>query len=246
VINYLRPEAGERVLDIGSPKLASVFIWHRLEAEVYATDLFPYFFDEYSLYSERLKRIGSDSGYHIEQQDARCLRYPDCYFDKVYSISTIEHIEDEGDSQAMREIARVLKVGGICCLTVPFAPQYREDSIEYDLYYKKGAPGQPVFWQRRYDVEALQSRLIAPCGLTLHSIKYFGERWFHFERFYDLLPRCLRVLFSIPGPLLSKLFLHDVKNTSISRAKAALLVLRKDNGSADAVGDAARRSGDQA
>jgi SAM-dependent methyltransferase len=235
VINHLHVQAGERILDIGSPKLPSLFLWSRMGAEVYASDLLPYFVEEYSYLSGRLRRHNSGADYHIETQDARALIYPANYFDKVYAISVLEHIEDEGDSQAMREIARVLKVGGVCCLTVPFAGQYREDSIKpklyYEFYYKlrdqDPAAGQPVFWQRRYDPEALRARLIAPSGLSVSTTEYYGERWFPFERFYESLPPAMRVLFSVPGPAFSKLFLYRLDRPTSSGLKAALLVLRK-------------------
>jgi SAM-dependent methyltransferase len=235
VINHLCVQAGDRILDIGSPKLASLFLWSRMGAEVYATDLLPYFVEAYSYFSDRLRRHSHRAEYHVEPQDARALEYPANYFDKVYAISVVEHIEDEGDSQAMREIARVLKVGGVCCLTVPFATQYREDRIEPTLYYKfnyllrqnEAALGEPVFWQRHYDAEALRARLIAPSGLSVSATEYYGERWFPFEQFYQSLPLALRVLFSVPGPAFSKLLLYKLDRPTSSELKAALVVLRK-------------------
>lgn len=227
VLNHLKVRPGERVLDIGSPKLPSLFVWSQMQAEIYATDLFPYFVEEYSYLSRRLSNHGIERGYRIEIQDGRSLGYPDCHFDKVYAISVIEHIEDDGDSQAMREIARVLKVGGLCCLTVPFAPRYREDTIDYQIYFKDSAPGKPVFWQRRYDLEALEARLIVPSCLSVSTIEYFGERWFSFEQFYERLPQLLRIIFSVPGPAFSKLFLYKLDEGASSAAKTALLVLRK-------------------
>jgi SAM-dependent methyltransferase len=228
VINHLEVGPGDRVLDIGSPKLASLFIWHRLRAEVYATDLFPYFIDQYSHLYECLHTAAGSTGYHIETQDGRALTYPDCYFDKVYAVSVLEHIEDDGDSQAMREIARVLKPGGTCCLTIPVAAVYREDTAEAKLYYKDSAPGRPVFWQRRYDPESLESRLTGPSGLTLTKTEYYGERWFPYERFYEWLPRFFRIVASLPGPLFSKLFLVRLSLDDSPGAKAVLLQLRKE------------------
>lgn len=231
VISRLAVRPGEKVLDIGSPKLPSLFIWYRLGAEVYATDLFPYFFEEYSHYAERLNPPLSGPAYHIEQQDARCLRYPDCYFDKVYAISVLEHIEDDGDSQAMREISRVLKPGGICCLTVPFAERYRESTIDYELYFKKSVNGKPVFFERHYDPESLQSRLVRPSRLNVSIIQYYGERWLPYERFYQELPAVFKILISPLGPMFSRLFLVPLRSESASSAKTALLQLgRETNG----------------
>jgi ubiquinone/menaquinone biosynthesis C-methylase UbiE len=227
VLNRLGVQRGERVLDIGSPKLPSLFAWYRLGAEVWATDLFPYFFEEYSHYRERLQPSSSSGAYHIEVQDARGLTYPDSYFDKAYSISVLEHIEDEGDTTAIREIARVLKPGGLCCLTVPLARHYSEESTSHELYYKKPVDGKPVFYQRHYDEEALQTRLIDPSKLQLCSIERYGERWIPYERLYGKLPRLIRIPVSLIGPISSKLFLYKIGRSSRTGPKTSLIVLKK-------------------
>jgi SAM-dependent methyltransferase len=226
VINHLEVRPGHRVLDIGSPKLPSLFVWYQLNAEVYATDLFPYFFDEYSHYSNRLSRSKSACGYHIGVEDARQLRYPDDYFDRVYAISVLEHIEGEGDSKAMQEIARVLKSGAVCCLTVPFARHYRESTIDREIYFKKPVDGQPVFYERHYDRDSLQSRLIRPSGLSLRCSDFYGERWLPYERLYGSLPWACRIVLSPFSPAFSKLFLYKLAHNT-GGAKTALLVLEK-------------------
>jgi SAM-dependent methyltransferase len=215
------------VPEVLSPKLPSLFIWQSLGAEVWSTDLFPYFLDEYSRYQKRLPKRPSDPQFHIELQDARGLTYPDSYFDKVYSISVLEHIADDGDSQAMREIGRVLKAGGLCCLTVPFASTYREETSSRDLYYKKHDEGKAIFYQRHYDEKALREHLIAPSGLDVCDLQLFGERWVPFERAYAKLPLPVKAAIAPLGPLLSLAFLHRIKKGSKRGAKAALLLLRK-------------------
>jgi ubiquinone/menaquinone biosynthesis C-methylase UbiE len=227
VLSHLDVRAGERVLDIGSPKLPSLFIWHRLGAEVWATDLFPYFFKEYSHYKERLQNNTSSQTYHIEAQDARKLTYTDAYFDKVFSISVLEHIEDNGDSLAMREIARVLKPGGLCCLTVPAGLDYSEETIAEEIYYKKPMDGKPIFYQRHYDWEALRKRLVDPSGLQPTRVIWYGERWVHYEKLYAGLPRFLKVPLAAGGPVCSRLFLHPIGTGCEEAPRAAVVVLRK-------------------
>lgn len=229
-INALDVRPGQKVLDIGSPKLPSVFIWYKLGAEVYATDLFPYFFEEYSHYLSRLGASMQRELYHIEQQDARKLRYPDNYFDKVYAISVLEHIEDEGDSKAMREIARVLKPGGLCCLTVPFDDRYRESTIDYEIYFKKPMDGKAVFYERHYDRDSLRSRLVKPSGLRLARLDLYGERWFHYEHCYNALPRAFKVALAPSSPLFSKLLLIRKDPRRSQSAQMALLELCKEAG----------------
>jgi ubiquinone/menaquinone biosynthesis C-methylase UbiE len=227
VINHLHVSPGQRVLDIGSPKLASLFIWRQLKGEVYATDLFPYFFEEYSHYSARLRGPRVSTEYHIEQQDARQLRYPQGYFDRVYAISVLEHIEEYGDSKAMLEIARVLKPGGLCCLTVPFANRYRESTIDYEMYFKKPVDGKPVFYERHYDQESLQSRLVRPAGLSLAGLEFYGERVFPFEHYYSALPHPFRIALAPAGPFFSKLCLCRTDREGSPAPKMALVVLQK-------------------
>ncbi len=48
---------------------------------------------------------------------AEKLPFSDATFDKVFCLDTLEHVEDE--TQALREIARVLKPGGTLVLSVP-------------------------------------------------------------------------------------------------------------------------------
>lgn len=227
VINQLAVRPGERILDVGSPKIASLYLWYRRGATVFATDLYPYFFEEYS---EHLKRLGSSpwgGEYQMELQDARSLTYPDAFFHKAYAISVLEHIEEDGDSRAIREIARVLKPGGVLCFTVPFAARYRESTITQELYFKKPVAGEPVFYQRHYDPEALQERLLTPSGLRTGAIEYYGERWFAYERFYQWLPRLMKFAFSPMSPLFSKILLHRLNERSRSAGETVLVVLQK-------------------
>jgi len=234
VLNEIQVQPGEKVLDVGSPKLPSLYLSYRRGADVFATDLFPYFFDEYAHYVHRLGP--SPAGYRMEARDARALPYPDDSFDKVYAISVVEHIEDLGDSLAVREMARVLKPGGVCCLTVPFDLVYRETSIDYELYYKKPGAGESVFYQRHYDLEALRLRLIEPSGLALERLDFFEERWFRYEHYYLRLPHFVRVLLSILGPLFSLLFLRRVARSPSPASRAALITLRKAKGPEPAPG----------
>jgi ubiquinone/menaquinone biosynthesis C-methylase UbiE len=226
-LNHLRVQPGERVLDIGSPKLPSLFLSHRVGANVFATDIFSYFFEEYKHYLASIGPPPTGGGYQMEIQDARSLTYPDSHFDKVYAISVLEHIEDDGDSRAIREIARVLKPGGVCCLTVPFAFHYYESITVEEQYYKKIVDGKAPFYERHYDSEALQRRLLAPSGLLVESVEYFGERWFRFENFLNAFPRLLKILLAPCGPIFSKIFLTQLQGDARVAAKMAVVVLRK-------------------
>ena len=64
-----------------------------------------------------------DGKFTIRVCDTRNLDYPDQSFDAVSCISTIEHISDDGDIQAIKEIGRVLKLEGRAFVSVPLHPK---------------------------------------------------------------------------------------------------------------------------
>ena len=112
-MNRLGVAPGHRVLDVGSPKLPALLLARHARCELYVTDLRDYFVDSTALFLAGLgqgPRLGRDI--RLETQDARRLTYPDAWFDRVYSVSVLEHIPGDGDTRAIRELARVLRQGG--------------------------------------------------------------------------------------------------------------------------------------
>jgi SAM-dependent methyltransferase len=173
-------QSSDRVLDIGSPKLLSLYLAERVGAEVYATDIEDYFVNEYSFL--RAARGISPQRFHLEVEDGRRLSYPDQSFTTVYAISVVEHIPDGGDAECLREIGRVLRPGGICLITVPFWPTSRDEYRSPNFYWagsSRKAAGGIVFFQRRYSEDDLYARLIEPSRLELKEIVYVGERILH-------------------------------------------------------------------
>lgn len=168
---------GARVLDVGSPKLLSLFLAEKAGAQVVATDIEDYFIPEYELLRE-LRDLGADR-LSLRVEDGRRLSFADASFDRVYSISVLEHIPDDGDSECVREIGRVLAPGGRCVITVPFWPAGRVDWRDPDFYWSgstvEGGEGK-VFFQRRYSEAQLRERLIEPSGLRLSKLRFVGER----------------------------------------------------------------------
>ena len=219
----------DTVLDIGSPKLFSLFLAKYIGATVYATDIDDYFIEEYGIIRQ-MEKV-SPHALQLAAEDGRSLSYADGSFNKVYSISTIEHIAEHGDSLCVQEIARVLRPGGRAFITTPFAPVYRDEyKDEKEVYWAdntlKTSDGR-VFYQRRYDEAALFTRLIIPSGLKLVKLVYIGERiMVHSEReFNDVLPK-----FSGPiQPLLSRLFHTHLEPCwqDLPKPLAAFMVLEK-------------------
>ena len=223
--------AEDRVLDIGSPKLLSFYLAKVVGADVVATDIDDYFID-----NERL--IGEIEGIPSQKlrtavEDGRRLSFPDDSFDKVYSLSVLEHIPEGGDTDCIKEIGRVLTPGGRCYLTVPFWPESRVDYIKdkgvYWTEHSVDAGDGRVFYQRRYSEQDLYDRLISPSGMKLRQLSYVGERVMKGSQreLSDFLP-------AITGPVqpLLSWLLHTPPTDSwktLDKPLCALVVLEKQN-----------------
>lgn len=113
----------KEILDVGTAQADANWIaWlESLPVEVYATD--------FDAMKEPLDHIV------FHKADVRNLPFQDSTFDKVLAVSVVEHIglvqcqarslevpraSDEGDLEATRELARVLKPGGQLIMTLPF------------------------------------------------------------------------------------------------------------------------------
>lgn len=82
-------------------------------------------------------RIGSRGT--VQQASIYALPYPDCHFDVVVCLEVIEHIEN--DAQAVRELHRVLKPGGLLIASVPYTyywPDYLK-LIGHYRHYNRGS-----------------------------------------------------------------------------------------------------------
>lgn len=69
------------------------------------------------------------------EADIQHLHYPDNTFDKIVSVSVMEHIID--DKSAIKEMMRVLKPGGLILMTMEYSDVWRKDYSETDgSYYR--------------------------------------------------------------------------------------------------------------
>ena len=133
---------------------------------------------------------------HVVVADARDTALGDGEFDYISLISTIEHVEGDGVSAAMHELARLLRPGGRLVLTVPYNYECYRDFWVSDDTYTNVYRGARLFYQRHYDDAALDKRLVEPSGLRLSRKVIFGEPGW----------RCFNTLFANPRlPVLAKL-----------------------------------------
>ncbi len=152
---------GQRVLDLASPKLLAVTLARR-GIDVTSVDQFE---REIATWQEL---TAGEEHLRFVVADGRALPFADASFDHAYSISVLEHIEDDGDAVALCELARVVRPGGHVLVTLPFAGTYREDWRDGVVFANEPTPGR-AFFQRWYDPPRVDALVAAAPGLELTS-----------------------------------------------------------------------------
>jgi hypothetical protein len=100
-------------------------------------------------------------------------------YDCIWAISVIEHIaEPYNDTFAIKLMFDALKRNGCLILTIPVDKKYWEEFREgIDPYGTQPTSGNgKYFFQRHYDLRAIQQRLIEPIGLEPTKVSWFGEK----------------------------------------------------------------------
>lgn len=166
---------------------------------------------------EEKSYISNDGGLNIIVGDARKINLSDCSFDYVSCISAIEHIPNDGDILAIKEIARVLKPKGKAFISVPYSQKYKEG---------KSHGGH---FERRYDHNALNTRLIHPSGLQLKKIGFvFGQQSKKItDKIYYKLPGYVRYAVGWSCIFFALLFISTMDDANKDNAEFAYIVLEK-------------------
>jgi len=216
VVEALGAHPGQRLLDMGCGKGPfALFLADRIGCHVHALDIDP---ECVSWQARGAKKLGLEPpAFAASEGDSRSLAHPDGSFDAVLNLGSIEHIRDDGDCLAAREMARVLKPGGRAILTIPYGPVH--ELID-------SGPHVPGF-ERRYDDLALRERLIAPSTLEERTRVYFGEPGFAASSIVYGMPRVLRLPFRRITPLLARRWLARLPAPHRNRACGVCLILDK-------------------
>jgi len=164
----LYPKRGELVFDLSSPKLLSHFLSERHGCKVIAADMNKEEVTDWTTLTRKREHLPS-----WVIADGVNLGFRDNTFDKVYSISVLEHIPGDGDTRTMKELARVLKPGGRLVVTVPYATRHRTEQIGKDVYNLHNNKTGVFHWSHYYDEPSLRKKLIEASGLALEGV-YFG------------------------------------------------------------------------
>jgi SAM-dependent methyltransferase len=227
VWRQLSAPAGARVIDLGSPKDLAAMLARRRGYEVVATDILP----EAIALSDRYARAQGIDGrgpgrVRSEVQDGRALTYADRSFDAAFSVSVLEHIPDDGDSLAIRELIRVVRPGGLIVVTVPYDRQYRETFVDGPVYERAPIGSERVFFERHYDRESLRRRLLASADAELVDLRLWGEGRLRVEAWLERLGS-LRAPVSPVEAFLSTIALRQVDPDGAGHPMAAFITLRR-------------------
>ncbi|OGF50215.1 MAG: hypothetical protein A2231_01865 [Candidatus Firestonebacteria bacterium RIFOXYA2_FULL_40_8] len=123
--------------------------------------------------------------------DATKMKYPDKYFDVIYSQGTLEHFKDV--TAIMKEQVRVLKPGGTLIVNVPQTYSYYTIKKHLGMLLNKWEPG----WETEYSYGDLK-RLGKKFGLKLTNVggQEYDSKIIELVKAYKFLAKTI-----IPKPL---------------------------------------------
>lgn len=124
VRDLVEPEAGERVLDLGSAAGAASHFLSTFGCDVLGVDSEPRAVAAASVLFPRLR---------FELADVAALPFDDASFDKAVAADLVEHLEDAPLAAMLSEVARVLVPGGTLSIYTPNARHPIERLKERDL-----------------------------------------------------------------------------------------------------------------
>ena len=158
-------------------------------------------------------------------------------FDLITALSVVEHMDGDGDSQAVRKIFRLLKPGGRFLMSSPYNEQRAQDFFVPHAVYGAAPDARGAFFQRHYSAETLRQRIIDAAPFEVERIFYAGhyDRVNFFKRFW-LVPawlKPLKILYNWAAPFYAPHFLQlsatppaDAQPQMVT-ADTAFLFLRK-------------------
>ena len=168
-LTFLDPKPGMKVLEVGTGfiSLPPLFMAAKMGCEVTAIDKRKYDEDSRHYIEKACSRLNiAPEKLNIMTMDAQELDFENETFDRVSAISMIEHLPVFTDSKVLKELGRVLKVGGKLVFTVPFNLGHH---IENETW------GGDEYEQRHYNDYTIRERLINPTLLHFVQAAAFGE-----------------------------------------------------------------------
>lgn len=171
-----------KVLDVSSPYLFGFYLASQNNGEYKYINPDKNDLALVQKYSSKLK---FRMNYSAVNEDATKLPFADNFFSHIVSISVIEHINANGDGEAMDEMWRVLKPNGVLIITFPVAKSFKEEFSDKNTYgLNVEQLREKFFFQRFYDEKSITERLLNKISdFTILNTEIFGENK---PGFYDL------------------------------------------------------------
>jgi ubiquinone/menaquinone biosynthesis C-methylase UbiE len=215
-----------KILDIGSPKLLSLFLSSQLNCKIFSTDL-----QDKSLFTEWEKHFhnmpNKKDNIIFEFANAKILKYPDKYFDIIYTLSVLNIITpaEDGDVLALKEIQKKIKPGGLLIIEVGYREKYNVNyahTKNFEEYYC----GKPLFRERQYDNETLQTRIEKNIPGVLMEKIFLYEK-LPFDYIWNILPKFITTLFAFIEPWADVLNISIAQNTKQkNRGRSVILIFK--------------------
>jgi SAM-dependent methyltransferase len=174
----LRRTAGQasrpRILDVGSPKLLGLYLAYHEAVDVHLTDISRLNVAEYKWQWDAI-RAKARGRVFFSLQDARNISEANHTFDVVYSMSVIEHIEqDLHDPRAISELLRVLKPGGELALSVPIGRSHVEQfTSRFSYEADQPQTQQAHFFQRIFDQETARKHIVEAVAPYVDDLRVY-------------------------------------------------------------------------
>ena len=129
-------ESEMRVLDAGGTGTVFSYFLALMGCDVYTVDIDKQKVEDANALTPKLKEQAVAKINHSFQSIAK-MSFPDNYFDRVFSICVIEHLNNEDQLAGLKEMARVLSPGGILAMTYDYVdlPQGKEYAGEHEGVY---------------------------------------------------------------------------------------------------------------
>jgi SAM-dependent methyltransferase len=236
VIDYLKPRFAETLdyLDIGTGESAlPTYLLTQSRWNITCIDKCSWVHSQ-TQYLDTLANSADDKKrFHVLEADLLTNPPAAESFDVITCISVIEHFEGATDTAAIKECARLLRPGGTLVLTTLMNDRYFAEFYVHRSVYGTKNQDAPTYYQRHYDIKNLESRLIAPSGLTVKQRVFFGD--YDFQCFEKVMqqPKPVRALYAWNTPSLAKRYLSyrdypvSRKEMRTNTASGVILVFEK-------------------
>lgn len=200
-----------RYLDIGSgDSVFPTYILHKTDWDITCIDKFSSV-QKQNTYARRIMNTADyENRFHIREHDFLDVELPPVSFDVITNISVIEHFEGNKDSLAIEKSVKLLKPGGLYVLTTLINDGYFREFFQKKDIYSEEYNSKAVFFQRHYDVQSFNKRIIGPSGLVEKERIYFGDYGFQFGEYFMNMPlplKPIKIFYQWATPFFSRKFL---------------------------------------